>query len=59
MKSEIEKTFSGKVVKYALREIDQRCRHDQLGTADIEAYYYNEQFSRMAVEDYNVENYVL
>ena len=57
MKPEIEKTFSGKVVKYVLREIDERCHH-QLGTGDVKAYYYGEQFSKMAFEDYNVEDYV-
>ena len=57
VKSQIERTFSGKVVKYALREIDEKCLH-QLGTGDIRAYYYSEQFSRMAFEDYNVEEYV-
>ena len=57
VKSQIEKTFSGKVVKYVLREIDEKCRH-QLGTGDIKAYYYSEQLSRMAFEDYNVQDYV-
>lgn len=57
VKSEIEKTFSGKVVKYVLREIDEKCCH-QLGTGDIKAYHYSEQFTRMAFEDYNVKEYV-
>ena len=45
------------MVKYALREIEQRFSHE-LGTGDIKAYYYEEQLSIIAFEDYDVQNYV-
>lgn len=57
LKPTIEKTLSGKILRYLLVEIDQQFRHE-LGTSDVEGEYYSEQLRVIAIEEYGNLDYV-